>query len=256
MRRQMAMINVVLLVAAVVLAAKLRGDWRRANQRYAALAAAGQPSPATPAPKAANAAGGADVETIARRNLFSPDRNSDLPKEAGQRKAPPEPIVIGTLNVGNGKIALMAEASAAIGTVSRQVREGETFGGYRVVSIGDSVVTLEFEGRQTKVEVYTAAQEVPAPRIAAADRPAEPQRVTTTATVPEPAPLPSSVTTTASSGKAGPTGQVIPGTNGMFGYNDNLPAGTVMGNYRKVVRPTPFGNQVWWEPIGADERKP
>lgn len=257
MRRQMAVINVVLLVAALGLAAKLRGDWRRANQRYAPLAATAQPAVPLAAPPAGKVTGAADLEVIAQRNLFSPDRNNDLPKEIVQRRpAPPEPLVIGTLNVGRGKIALMSESAATAGTMSRQVREGETFGGYQVVSIGDSVVVLEYEGQRKKVEVYTAAQQVPAPpSVAAAGRPAEPQVVSTASSAPPPATSqPAPVTSTGSTG-VGP-GPLVPGTNFRLGTKDNLPAGTVIDNYRKVVRPTPFGNQVWWEPIKPEERKP
>ena len=54
----------------------------------------------------------------------------------------------------------------------------------------------------------------------------------------------------------GPTDKVIAGTTSVYGHKDNLPAGTVIGDRRKVERVTPFGTQVWWELIKPEEKKP
>ncbi len=256
MRRQMLVINVVLLVAALALGARVRGDWKRANQRYAALATAGAATPPAFTPVSGRMPVSADTDVVAQHNLFSPDRNNDLPKTAERKPPPPEPILVGTMNVGSGRIALMAEASAKGPDASRPVKEGETIGGYRVVRIGDNEVVLEFEGQQRKVDVYTAAQQVPAPAgvvsVAAAPQ------VTSTGAAPAAAPdTASKVNSTAQAGAGvGPTGKIIPGTDSVYGYNDKLPAGTVMGDYRKVIVPFPFGDQVWWERIKPESKKP
>lgn len=259
MRRQMLIINLVLLVAAVGMGAKLRADWKRANQRYAVLAESAKPASPASAALPAGAAPAADLPGIAAHNLFAPDRTNELPKTAVERKPPPpEPIVIGTLNLGSGKIALLTEAAAPAGSTPRQVKEGEFFGGYKLVSIGDNQVTLEYEGQQKKVDVYTSARQVAAPpAVAAVAAPAAPRVVTMGSPVQQPAPQPANVTGTGSSPTAvGPTGVIIPGTTSMYGHKDNLPAGAVIGDRRKVVRTTPFGNEEWWELIKPEERKP
>ncbi len=285
MKRQMLVINIVLLAAAVGMAVKLRADWRRANQRYRVVAAFSTPAPgpsetgaragqqhpgwqtpfaATPArnagsqPPAPGVAPGTDLDVIVQRNLFAPDRNNELPKAAERKPAPPEPLLIGTLNLGRGKVALMAEASAP-GAMSRQVKEGETFAGYKLVSIDDQQVTLEYEGQRKKVDVSTAARQVPAPAAVAAARPAgEPQVLSTSGANAGSAASNSQSTTTipSSSGPAGPNGNLIPGTTSMYGHKDNLPAGTVIGDRRKVIEKTPFGERVWWELIQPEGKKP
>ena len=227
MRQQMAILNVVLLVVALGLGIKLRGDWQRAQRRYAALGAATPPAlPGAPA----QAALAADWEVIAQRNLFSPDRNNELPKSAGEKQQP-EPIVVGTMNLGPGrKLALMSEANPPAGTMPRQVKEGETFAGYRVVSIGDNEVEIEYEGQKKKLGVYISAQQVSSPPASASS-----PQVVSTGSVP-----------------AGPMNQSVT----TLDANNELPAGTVVGDRRKVVTKTPWGNSISWEPVKPQEKKP
>ena len=247
----MLVINVVLLVAAIGLAVKLRGDWLRASRRYAVLGAA---TPTPPAAAPAPAVLAADWEVIAQRNLFSPDRNNELPKSAVE-KPPPEPIVIGIINLGPGKkLALMSDASPRADSAPRQVKEGETFGGFRLLSIGDNEVEIEYQGQKKKLDVYTSAQQVPAPPPAPASAP-QVQVVSTAGA--NPAAASSNATNTIPlSATEGPTNIPIEGTDSVFGHKDNLPAGTIRGNRRKVERITPFGKEVWWELIKPEEKKP
>lgn len=268
MRRQMLVINVVLLVAAVGLALKLRADWRRANQRYQALAASATPAPGPhPAQRDPGAAPAADLDVITRGNLFSPDRSNELPKSAERKATPPEPVLVGTLNLGSGKLALLAEANTPAGAMPRQVHEGEVFAGYRLVSIRDNQVVVEYEGERKTVDLSIAARQVaPPPGVAAATSAtssASPPAVTTIQQIPASA-LPAGAKhdpnasggTTAFGPGAGPTGVLIPGTTSLFGHKDNLPAGAIIGDRRKVVRQTPFGEQVWWELIKPEDKKP
>lgn len=249
MRRQMLVINVVLLVAAISLAVKLRGDWRLASLRYRVLASASQPaSPAIAAPAMAPAV--ADLEIIAQRNLFSPDRTNELPK-AAVAPPPPEPLLVGTLNLGKQKLALLGEAN---GNMPRQVKEGETFAGYRLVSIGNNEVVLEYQGQQKKVDLSAVRQVSPPPGTTAGTA-ALP--VTTIPAVSSGASDPPVTSIPApKTGSTGPSGRLVPGTDAMFGSDDGLPDGAIVGNRRKVIQITPFGKQIWWEPVKPEERKP
>jgi hypothetical protein len=161
------------------------------------------------------------------------------------------------MNLGPGrKMALLLEPSQP-GATPRQVKEGETFGGYKIAMIGDNQVTLEFEGQQKKIEVSTAARQVPPPAVASS-APA-PQIISTTNTAPAlpmtPQAPPPPNTAQIIPGKQGPSNEPIQGTNSVRAYgNDPLPAGTIINGYIKVERASPFGREVWWQKM--EERKP
>jgi hypothetical protein len=249
MRKQKWIINVVLLALAVVLGLKLRGDWTRTNQERktaealdgaAATSAAAAPNTAVaPVPGA---------ELIAQNNLFSPDRNNVQAQVAELKPAPPDPQLLGSMNVGGGPIALMVDGAAQPGTPAHPVREGEMIGAYKLVKVGDSFALVEYEGQQKRIDAQSS------PRFDS--KLAPPQSAAQTAQPTKAAP-PKAV------GPASNNVKVLPdkGMNGtgsattrtsfdMFGpgVQDNYPAGTNLNGWIKVEHPWPFGGkQVWWE---------
>jgi len=233
--RQWWFLNVVLAGVAVLMAGRVRSDWKRGNERYAQLE---QRSAAT-----ANVSVMSEPERpltsvveIVSKNLFMPDRNNALPQPAFVAAAPP-PVVIGTMRLGADYEALMAEAGQSGTPRFRRVKTGEQVGPHTVVEIRDEAVVVEFQGLRTVVNVYQSAKSViraasssgaatRAPAAPVVDSVASPGSATTgTAAAPTPA---------SPSGASRTMGEVTV---------------TIEGNRKRYERWTMFGPQVWYEDI-------
>jgi hypothetical protein len=255
MRRQKWIINLVLLALAAMLVVKLRGDWMLANQRYATIKpqvkpVAVAPNIAAPGGLSANPATISMADAIVQNNLFSPDRNNNVPPPVQKHEPPPEPILLGAMDIGGGPIALMAEGGERPGP-ARQVKIGDAIGGYKLVKVAGSFVMVEWEGEQKRLEVQFAPQQIRGPQ-ASDQRAAQPVVVGPTT------PVPSNVTNatnkpTPQNPSGNSTGDKNTRTSfDMFGpgVQDNFPAGTIRDGWKKVEHPWPFGGkQVWWEKV-------
>ncbi len=251
MRRPITYLNVALLLLAVWLAANIRVSWGRNHTRYALFAASttggsraaearAVASGATPAPAPAG------YTEVVTQNLFSSDRNNEQPASKAQKKPPPPvPVVIGTVSLASGLVALMADREQAARGTFRRVKVGDEIGGYRVVQIAEHKVVIEFEGQKTTIDVYESAELV---RDAAGVAPAPSA----------PAVVPQVVTAvSAGTGTESPGPQTVPNTpaSETAKPGTSIPTGdpyytiTIEGNRRKHTRITPFGNQVWYDEI-------
>jgi hypothetical protein len=249
MRKQNWIINVGLLALAVVLGIKLRGDWMGTKQQQKAVDAY-EKSGATPTATAPNAAiasvPGADL--ITSNNLFSPDRNDVQAQIAEVKPAPPDPLLLGSMNVGSGPMALMVDGAAQPGTPAHPVREGEMIGGYKLVKAGGTFAMVEYEGQQKRVELQSAPRLDS--RLAPVASARQPTQQTTAAPARAVGPASNNVKVLPDKG-VNSTGN--PNTRSSFdmfgpGVQDNYPAGTNLNGWVKTEKPWPFGGkQVWWE---------
>jgi len=249
-RRQRWMLQAVLAIVAGVLAWRLGTEWQQADLRYSALAnsteqsAAGLPAtpPEEPLP----------VEEIAAKNLFSADRNNDMPLPEVSEAAPPppRPIVLGTMKLGENYEALMSEGGSSQSGV-RRVKQGEQVGGYRVVEIRDQQVVIEYEGQTTTLNIYQSRRSVEQPRTqtAAPARPAAPV-VVGTGTAPARSAAPGRTAAAPSQPTGQPSGQEI--QDPKYGRFTRV---FIEGNRRRVERTTPFGVQRWYEPLQPGDRE-
>lgn len=262
MRKQMLVLNVILLLAAIGLVYKLRADWKSTAKRQEALAAGAASTAPSAAgiPAAPQTATG--LETIVANNLFFSDRNNEMPKAIEKKPAPPQPLLVGTMNLGRTKLALMVEANQPA-AMPRQVKEGESFAGYTLVEIGNNQVILEWEGIKKTVDVSMAAVQVAAPAYTPSA--SSPPPVSSTASSPvtiTPGAPPPPNSAQIIPGKQGPGEQFLPGSTSRVAYaGDPLPPGTVINGYMKVERVSPFGKEMWWQKVDQtqpkkDERKP
>ncbi len=254
MRKPITYLNVVLLLMAVWMAAGIRQTWRQNHARYAlaappATATAQRASTPATAGLAARPAGvvpaSAGYNELVARNLFSPDRNNQQPVERiGQRPPPPLPLVIGTLNLGSGLVALMAENR---GAGHRRLKVGDEIGGYRVVEIAEHKVVVEFQGEQKSLDVYESAEAV-APPVAAPGSAAEfaPPPASSAVQGQVHNAVPSASAPAPPTGPASsPAAQAPPG----MPTSDPYTTYTIEGNRKKYSRRTPFGIQNWYEDI-------
>lgn len=254
MRRPITYLNIGLLLVAVWMAGQVRTTWRRNHARYAALAAtrpAAPPAGKAAGPGAAPQPAAADYSEVVSRNLFTPERNNEQPVAGLERRPPPPvPYVVGTVRLGSGMVALMADQKQAAQGSFRRVKLGEEIGGYRLAAIAEHQVVIEYEGQKTTIDVYESAQSVRGiagggmqmPEVTAPSSPPAPA-VTTAVPGTAAAPFPASSATPMGGSAAGappaPAGAVV----------DPFITRTVEGSRVKVVRQTPFGPQVWYEEL-------
>lgn len=261
MRKQMLILNVILLLTALGLGYKLSADWKMTAQRQEALTAgaASTVPPETGLPAAPRQASG--LEVIVANNLFFSDRSNEIPKALEKKAAPLQPLLIGTINLGRTKLALLVEANQPT-AMPRQVKEGDTFAGYTLVEIGNNQVVLEWEGIKKTVDVSMTPVQVAAPAFtpAASSDPAVSSTASSPVTITPGAP-PAPDSAKIIPGKQGPGEQFLPGSTSRVAYaGDPLPPGTIINGYMKVERASPFGKEMWWQKVDQtqpkkDERK-
>jgi hypothetical protein len=174
---------------------------------------------------------------IVDRNLFSPLRGSQPPQPPQEEaKAPKLPLLFGTMNLGNGKFALMAPGDQS-SAGSKRVLPGEDIGGYKLVSISTSNVVLEWQEKKITLDISESAhrsrgsvERTVNARVAPVSRPAA-------------APNPGTAATPGSA--RGPSRP--PPVLGPPGAPPDAPLGTVIDGRRKVLVPSPFGALVQWQ---------
>ena len=167
-------------------------------------------------------------EDVAKKNLFSSDRNDDIvvepPKPEAVKPMPPLPIVYGVMTLPSGTKASMAEKS---GDGSRMVKTGDSVGEFRILSLDAKNVTFEWNGKEISKRIedlIDRSNQVASNAPAAAAPPPPPA-----------APAAPKSPTEANLGKElNPTTRACqPG--------DSSAIGAVVGGYRKEGQQTPFG---------------
>jgi hypothetical protein len=227
-RRELIVLHTVLVVAVLLLAWRLETEWKRANLRYQAIAAAKAGSAVGPAP-AVPGVSVPPVNDILAKNIFSSDRNNEL-QAAKSQKAPPVPVVFGTMNLGGHYEALMAESATK--TAFRRMKAGEKLGDYLVAEIADEKVVVDYEGQKTTLNVYESANSVPR----------------TQAAVQSPTPAAAPVVETVAAPPPPVASQAQPAAAAQSGADPGIRV-TIEGNRRRMERQSPFGPQVWYEDI-------
>lgn len=242
-RREQIVLLLGLVAMNALLGWRLEQLWRSYQRRTAWIYGKPAPSVAPGLPASArNVAPEQSFEEIVTRNLFRPERNSQLAGEEAKR--PELPILYGTMNLGNGWFALMAAGDTVSGYAKRVV-PGEEIGGYKLLSIAGSQVAVQWAEKRFTVEPSSSARQMPrnaerssvSPASAPLARPARAPEVTTVA------PVPASSQGAFADEKAKFTPA---GYNAPSGAPVDAPPGTIVGGKRKVVIRSPFGEQVFW----------
>lgn len=244
MKRQLWVVNVILLGLVALTASVLRQRWVEARQREQALLQ--QMVPVAPAPPLAalapvSAATPANYLEVAQKMVFSRDRNSIVildPPPPPPPAPPPEPmpalpVAYGIMNLGSGPTAIMAEKP---GAPSKGYRAGESIGAFKIVAMNNQEILFAWKDKQVKKTLEELVDKS-ARNVAAAPPPAESA----------PAPAAPQVTSLGTV-KAGPGVELGSSTRACVA-GDTSPAGTVEGGMRKVVTKTPFGESCRWEPV-------
>jgi|GEM_PF-6641697 len=101
---------------------------------------------------------------ISSRNLFSPDRNDQIPREEVNKPRPPKPILYGVINLTDAKLAMMSTP----GSIALQsLKEGDKIGEYTLTKIQMNEVQLQWGSETVKATTAEQPKQIPAPTIPA-----------------------------------------------------------------------------------------
>jgi len=242
MNRKLIVLNVVLVLVVVWAGYLFHNEWRDAHGKQAVMRKARvNVTPPPPLPRLPDQPPvlATNYKDVATKTLFHPSREPSIPVEVPPPPPPPPPMpalpkYYGTMNIGDGPMALLAIGSGA----SQPVKPGGSIGPFKLVDVNTVDITFEWNGQIarrtldqiTERTITAAASDNEAARSAAAAAP--PPVVAPVIKQP-----------------------VGPGESTAFGFktcspNDSLPDGTVQGGYRKTTYQTPFGPACRWDPVG------
>lgn len=245
MTRKVLWLDLVLIALACLSVWRFRREVAREDAREQALWNARiKPKPAnllTPlapvAPLTALAYG-----DVAQLNLFSADRNPQVIIEPtappAPKPVPPFPVARGVmLWEGAPPTVVLSEKS---GGPQKGYHPGDRIGEWRVVSVDNQYLALEWNGQQFKKRLDELMDRTPLVQEAPALTPVQSNT---------PAPAKGAQSLGDSSTKPGGPGIDVGGDSRMCAPGDNAPVGTVQDGYRKVSTPTPFGASCRWEKV-------
>jgi hypothetical protein len=241
MNRKLWLLNFLLLALAVLAGWQLRNRWVADKARAAAelhrriAPIPGPPFTAAPVPPAVLPAGYAD---IAQKDLFDRSRNPEVivekPPVPPPPPVPPLPVYHGSMNFGDGPMAIMSVNAAA---PQQATRPGEMIGQFKLIDITREDLTLEWDGQTIRKPLDEIANHSAAPQ---ADAASAGRTETPAPAVQARVELPSA---------KGPGGDAMNGSK-LCITNDTTPFGTVQNGLRKTEIATPFGKTCLWDPVG------
>jgi hypothetical protein len=246
LNRKLIFLNVVLLLVVVYAGMQFRDLYRDkkarelAQQRVKVTPVAPPSSPPLPPASPVLAT---TYAPIAQKLLLAKDRNPDVPVELPPAPPPPPPIpplpvYHGMLNFGDSE-GIITFMSLANSKAQKSVHVGESIGEFKLVAVSKNGIDLEW--REQKV--HKTLDEMSDHTHGKTDGSSADAGG---AAAPPPAPVPAALPPAERPPAAADEGNGIHRCQ----QNDTNPAGTIIGNLRKVVKPSPFGPQCYWEPVG------
>ena len=190
--------------------------------------------PATP-PQPVQAA---SYLNVAQQMLFSRDRNPNVVIEAiPEKPVPAFPAAHGVLAMGDEVSVIL---SAAGKSDQKGYRKGDKVGAFVIGALTPEEIVFEWEGKQFKkaiadLKVKEVAQAPPPPQPEVAQVKVNTGPIT-----------PKEVVEELQKPTAGLPGIDTGGQDLVCAPGDTSPAGSIQGNWRKVVNKTPFGNVCRW----------
>jgi hypothetical protein len=192
-----------------------------------------------PPPQAVTAAA---YVKVAQDDLFDQSRNPNVPIELPPpppplKDPPPLPSFHGMMNLGDGPFAIMSKSGSG---AQEEVHAGGMIGEFKLLDFNLKEITLEWDGRVIHKRADDMAKDGGGGR-GAGDFVgiSGPVVMPGVPSAPQPPPRLSEM------GPGADTGNLYRPCQA----NDNSPNGAVADGYRKVVRPTIFGNECHWESV-------
>jgi len=249
--RKLAFLN--LLLAALLGAAgwQLRERWVETRVRQDAQLrrlVAEPPAPAVPVVEGVKPVEAAEYSDVALKMMFSKDRNPtvivDVIPPPPEDPIPTFPTVYGVMEIGGPITVFMSDGRSKD---QKGYRPGDKVGPFKLMSATRNEFVLTWKDKtfnKTLADLKPKPGEEPA-----AAAPSTPSGAV--AQLPKPA---AAEGTSDEKIKKGQEGMIKDGmidtgaVNRSCMANDSSPAGTVRAGYRKVMRPSMFGQVCFWEP--------
>jgi hypothetical protein len=244
LNRKLLILDVVLVAVLAYAGVQFRNMWLAAkareaaelNKRFPAVPAPLFPPMATPPAVMATS-----YAEIPGKFLLDPSRNPNVPIEPPPPPPPPKPwpplpVYHGQMNLGDGA-GLFAILSVTNAAPHEAIHRGETIGQYKLLDVNREGIDLEWEGKKVHKTLYEVTDHGSPQQQADA----APQRAVA-------APAPVQAHAEVPLGPGADTGR---DNIKICQPYDSNPAGTIVDGYRKVFKPSPFGNYCYWEPVGG-----
>jgi hypothetical protein len=238
--RKLILLDLALIAVLCLLGWQMRREWLWANAREQALWHATikpvSPAALAPLPKVAPLAAMSYAD-VAQMNLFSKDRN---PAVIIEPVVPPPAPVVPPFPVARGVMLWKGMPPTVVmserpGGIQKGYHPGEKIGEWKIASVDNQYVVLEWSGQEFKKRLDELMDRTPVP-LAEAPQSGSPYA----STAPRAQNLGDSI-------KSGPGMDVgnnvrscIPG--------DKSPAGAIQDGWRKILAPSPMGELCHWEP--------
>lgn len=241
MRHRLRLLDLALVAVLGLLGYQLHLERVRAHAREQALLnTSAKPNGAgslAPLPKVETLTATSYSE-VAAKNLFTKDRNPNVILDPvippPEKPVPPFPVARGVMLWGGVPPTVVLSEKA--GGQQKGYHPGEKMGEWKIVSVDNSFVVFEWNGKQFKKRLDELLDRTP---IVMAEAPQQ------QATGPASAPKPQSLSANATSGP----GVDIGGGMKACVAGDTTPAGTVVNGMKKVEGQTPFGSACRWEAV-------
>ncbi len=227
MRRNLVLLDLLMLGLAVFLASQFKTQWRKYQTEYNLDLLNPKVDQGNPAQKpSSSAAEVANYSAIVDQNLFSTDRNNVLPPEPNATKSVgPKPILMGTMGLSGTQFALMIPSDSKEAPNYQKVNVGEVFQGYTLLKVLDQKVLMKADGQEVEVQINEPKKTPIREYTQAGANPGGAERVTSVG--------------------AGPAVSGLPGPN-QAPRVEAVPVGTVVNGKKKTLVPSPFGPMEAW----------
>lgn len=242
MKKKLILLDLALLGILCLLGAQLRQKYLQTQRREQAMLSQRVPPASVPGlpplHKTAPLDATAYQDTVAK-NLFAKDRNpTPIPDPPAPPPPPPPqppfPVARGVM-LWNGLPPTIVMSSQKGSADQRGYHPGEKVGEWKIVSIDNKYIVLEWGGKQFQKRIDELMDRTP---ILVAETAPAPQG--------QPAAAPATKSLVESKNGQGPD---MGGGVKACSPGDKSTPGTVVDGRKKVVSPTPFGDVCRWEPV-------
>jgi hypothetical protein len=244
MRRNLWLLDLILLIGVVITGFMLRQRWVESMRREQALLrqiVPPGPPPALPGLPLVGPVTPSSYLEVAQMMLFSRDRNPNVildppPPPPPPPVMPPLPVSYGMMDLGLGPMVILAEKP---GAAHHSYKPGDKIGAFKIVAMNTKEIMFDWDGQLIKKTLDELAEKK---STVAYNTP--PQDQAGAAAAP-----PATPQTTAIGATKGPVEVDMGNQAKACAPGDATPAGTVEGGMRKVVTKSPFGDVCRWEPV-------
>jgi hypothetical protein len=237
---KLRLLDLALLIVAGLLGWQLRREWIGAHARDLALLHRTLPAARVPglAPlEKVDPVTAAEFADVAMQDLFSQDRNPnvivDPPKPPPPKPVPPFPVAHGVMLWDGVPPTIVLSEKA--GGPQKGYHPGDSIGPWTLVSLDNKYADFEWDGKEFQKRIDELIDRTPIAEVQA------PVAASPQAAQPKPGVQALSTPSHAATGV-----DLGAGFKGCL-QDDTSPSGTVVDGMKKVITPTPFGQNCHWE---------